>query len=119
MCLLLMVILFLIYISFLLDWKNKVSIALLKAARAFPLFCSRLINRPIHLNSSAKVASFLKMPQTNKFKCAAASSPAQSAGPDRGEPLRDPNAPPGDSGGDDNPGDPQIIKSPSDPKQYR
>ncbi|XP_067308433.1 nardilysin isoform X2 [Pseudorasbora parva] len=60
------------------------------------------------------------MPQTNKFKCAAASSSAQSAGPDRGEPLRDPNAPPGDSGGgDDNPGDPQIIKSPSDPKQYR
>uniref|UniRef100_A0A672PFP1 Nardilysin convertase n=1 Tax=Sinocyclocheilus grahami TaxID=75366 RepID=A0A672PFP1_SINGR len=59
------------------------------------------------------------MPQTNKFKSAAASSAAQSAGPDRGEALRDPNAPPGDSGGDDNQGDPQIIKSPSDPKQYR
>ncbi|XP_051556043.1 nardilysin-like [Myxocyprinus asiaticus] len=61
------------------------------------------------------------MPQTNKFKCAAASSSAQSAGPDRGEqqPLREPNAPPGDSGGDDNQGDPHIIKSPSDPKQYR
>uniref|UniRef100_A0A673LZS3 Nardilysin-like n=1 Tax=Sinocyclocheilus rhinocerous TaxID=307959 RepID=A0A673LZS3_9TELE len=67
----------------------------------------------------AKVASLLKMPQTNKFKSAAASSAAQSAGPDRGEALRDPNAPPGDSGGDDNQGDPQIIKSPSDPKQYR
>uniref|UniRef100_A0A672PMH3 Nardilysin convertase n=1 Tax=Sinocyclocheilus grahami TaxID=75366 RepID=A0A672PMH3_SINGR len=63
--------------------------------------------------------SLLKMPQTNKFKSAAASSAAQSAGPDRGEALRDPNAPPGDSGGDDNQGDPQIIKSPSDPKQYR
>uniref|UniRef100_A0A8C1F3K7 Nardilysin a (N-arginine dibasic convertase) n=1 Tax=Cyprinus carpio carpio TaxID=630221 RepID=A0A8C1F3K7_CYPCA len=59
------------------------------------------------------------MPQTNKFKSAAASSAAQSAGPDRGEALRDPNAPPGDSDGDDNQGDPQIIKSPSDPKQYR
>uniref|UniRef100_A0A672Q9S4 Nardilysin convertase n=1 Tax=Sinocyclocheilus grahami TaxID=75366 RepID=A0A672Q9S4_SINGR len=59
------------------------------------------------------------MPQTNKFKSAGASSAAQSAGPDRGEALRDPNAPPGDSGGDDNQGDPQIIKSPSDPKQYR
>uniref|UniRef100_A0A671KD75 Nardilysin-like n=1 Tax=Sinocyclocheilus anshuiensis TaxID=1608454 RepID=A0A671KD75_9TELE len=59
------------------------------------------------------------MPQTNKFKSASASSAAQSAGPDRGEALRDPNAPPGYSGGDDNQGDPQIIKSPSDPKQYR
>uniref|UniRef100_A0A672Q6A6 Nardilysin convertase n=1 Tax=Sinocyclocheilus grahami TaxID=75366 RepID=A0A672Q6A6_SINGR len=67
----------------------------------------------------AKVVSLLKMPQTNKFKSAGASSAAQSAGPDRGEALRDPNAPPGDSGGDDNQGDPQIIKSPSDPKQYR
>uniref|UniRef100_A0A8C1X0Q6 Nardilysin a (N-arginine dibasic convertase) n=1 Tax=Cyprinus carpio TaxID=7962 RepID=A0A8C1X0Q6_CYPCA len=94
-------------------------IALFKAARAFPLFCSTVINRPVHLNSSAKVASLLKMPQTNKFKSAAASSAAQSAGPDRGEALRDPNAPPGDSDGDDNQGDPQIIKSPSDPKQYR
>ncbi len=84
----------------------------------FP-FCSRVINRPVHLNSSAKVASLLKMPQTNKFKSAAASSAAQSAGPDREEPLRDPNAPPGDSGGDDNQGDHQMIKSPSDPKQYR
>uniref|UniRef100_A0A8C1ZF56 Nardilysin a (N-arginine dibasic convertase) n=1 Tax=Cyprinus carpio TaxID=7962 RepID=A0A8C1ZF56_CYPCA len=82
-------------------------------------FCSTVINRPVHLNSSAKVASLLKMPQTNKFKSAAASSAAQSAGPDRGEALRDPNAPPGDSDGDDNQGDPQIIKSPSDPKQYR
>uniref|UniRef100_A0A671KBM1 Nardilysin-like n=1 Tax=Sinocyclocheilus anshuiensis TaxID=1608454 RepID=A0A671KBM1_9TELE len=63
--------------------------------------------------------SLLKMPQTNKFKSASASSAAQSAGPDRGEALRDPNAPPGYSGGDDNQGDPQIIKSPSDPKQYR
>uniref|UniRef100_A0A671SQI3 Nardilysin-like n=1 Tax=Sinocyclocheilus anshuiensis TaxID=1608454 RepID=A0A671SQI3_9TELE len=79
----------------------------------------RVINRPVHLNSSAKVVSLLKMPQTNKFKSAGASSAAQSAGPDRGETLRDPNAPPGDSGGDDNQGDPQIIKSPSDPKQYR
>uniref|UniRef100_A0A8C1P962 Nardilysin a (N-arginine dibasic convertase) n=1 Tax=Cyprinus carpio TaxID=7962 RepID=A0A8C1P962_CYPCA len=59
------------------------------------------------------------MPQTNKFKSAGASSAAQAACPDRGEALRDPNAPPGDSGGDDNQGDPQIIKSPSDPKQYR
>uniref|UniRef100_A0A8C2GCJ5 Nardilysin a (N-arginine dibasic convertase) n=1 Tax=Cyprinus carpio TaxID=7962 RepID=A0A8C2GCJ5_CYPCA len=78
-----------------------------------------VVNRPVYLNSSAKVASLLKMPQTNKFKSAAASSAAQSAGPDRGEALRDPNAPPGDSDGDDNQGDPQIIKSPSDPKQYR
>uniref|UniRef100_A0A8C2GCF4 Nardilysin a (N-arginine dibasic convertase) n=1 Tax=Cyprinus carpio TaxID=7962 RepID=A0A8C2GCF4_CYPCA len=82
-------------------------------------FCSTVVNRPVYLNSSAKVASLLKMPQTNKFKSAAASSAAQSAGPDRGEALRDPNAPPGDSDGDDNQGDPQIIKSPSDPKQYR
>lgn len=59
------------------------------------------------------------MPQTNKFKSAASSSAAQSAGPDREEALRDPNAPPGDSGGEDNQGDPQIVKSPSDPKQYR
>uniref|UniRef100_A0A671K993 Nardilysin-like n=1 Tax=Sinocyclocheilus anshuiensis TaxID=1608454 RepID=A0A671K993_9TELE len=70
-------------------------------------------------NMNAALASLLKMPQTNKFKSASASSAAQSAGPDRGEALRDPNAPPGYSGGDDNQGDPQIIKSPSDPKQYR
>ncbi|XP_056599848.1 nardilysin [Triplophysa dalaica] len=62
------------------------------------------------------------MPQTNKFKCAAASCSTQSAPPDRGEPpqeVRDPNEPPGDGGGDDNQGDPHMIKSPSDPKQYR
>uniref|UniRef100_A0A673N3Q4 Nardilysin-like n=1 Tax=Sinocyclocheilus rhinocerous TaxID=307959 RepID=A0A673N3Q4_9TELE len=61
------------------------------AARTFHLFCSRAINRPVHLNSSAKVASLLKMPQTNKFKSAGASSAAQFAGPDRGEALRDPS----------------------------
>uniref|UniRef100_A0A673N0D9 Nardilysin-like n=1 Tax=Sinocyclocheilus rhinocerous TaxID=307959 RepID=A0A673N0D9_9TELE len=66
-------------------------IALFKAARTFHLFCSRAINRPVHLNSSAKVASLLKMPQTNKFKSAGASSAAQFAGPDRGEALRDPS----------------------------
>ncbi|XP_030630050.1 nardilysin [Chanos chanos] len=64
------------------------------------------------------------MPQTNKFKCAAASGSAQSAGPDRGEPQqhaepREQEAAAGGSGGDDNQGDVEIIKSPSDPKQYR
>uniref|UniRef100_A0A673N8F9 Nardilysin-like n=1 Tax=Sinocyclocheilus rhinocerous TaxID=307959 RepID=A0A673N8F9_9TELE len=85
-----MVTLFLIYIYRFFS-TDKVSIALFKAARTFHLFCSRAINRPVHLNSSAKVASLLKMPQTNKFKSAGASSAAQFAGPDRGEALRDPS----------------------------
>uniref|UniRef100_A0A673N4G9 Nardilysin-like n=1 Tax=Sinocyclocheilus rhinocerous TaxID=307959 RepID=A0A673N4G9_9TELE len=70
-----MVTLFLIYIYRFFS-TDKVSIALFKAARTFHLFCSRAINRPVHLNSSAKVASLLKMPQTNKFKSAGASSAA-------------------------------------------
>ncbi|TRY81976.1 hypothetical protein DNTS_030982 [Danionella cerebrum] len=80
--------------------------------------CSRVIQRPVPLSSKA-AASLFRMPQTNKFKCAAAGGPAQSPGPDRGEALREPDEPPGDSGGQDRQGDPQIIKSPSDPKQYR
>uniref|UniRef100_A0A8C7MPH0 Nardilysin convertase n=1 Tax=Oncorhynchus kisutch TaxID=8019 RepID=A0A8C7MPH0_ONCKI len=67
------------------------------------------------------------MPQTNKSRSASASG--SSTGPDRGEEREEEReeAEPepkvqvqeaGDGGGE-NTGDPEIIKSPSDPKQYR
>uniref|UniRef100_A0A674F623 Nardilysin convertase n=1 Tax=Salmo trutta TaxID=8032 RepID=A0A674F623_SALTR len=76
---------------------------------------------------SAKVASLFRMPQTNKSRSTSASG--SSTGPDRGEERgeeREEAEPEpkvqvqeaGDGGGE-NTGDPEIIKSPSDPKQYR
>ncbi|XP_072544674.1 nardilysin isoform X2 [Salminus brasiliensis] len=58
------------------------------------------------------------MPQTNKAKCDVVSSSAQAAGLDRGEPRPD-FTEQQDSSQDGNQGDADIIKSPSDPKQYR
>lgn len=76
---------------------------------------------------SAKVSSLFRMPQTNKSRSASASG--SSTGPGRGEERgeeREEAEPElkvqvqeaGDGGGE-NTGDPEIIKSPSDPKQYR
>uniref|UniRef100_A0A8B9RJJ4 Nardilysin a (N-arginine dibasic convertase) n=1 Tax=Astyanax mexicanus TaxID=7994 RepID=A0A8B9RJJ4_ASTMX len=60
------------------------------------------------------------MPQTNKAKYAAVSNSAQAAGQDRGEPdSPEQQSSQQDSGQDGNQGDADIIKSPSDPKQYR
>ncbi|KAG9333933.1 hypothetical protein JZ751_009396 [Albula glossodonta] len=56
------------------------------------------------------------MPQTNKSK-SDASAMGQPPGPDRGDPQL--FAGPRVGGDEDNLGDPQIVKSPSDPKQYR
>uniref|UniRef100_A0A8C8LYJ9 Nardilysin n=2 Tax=Oncorhynchus tshawytscha TaxID=74940 RepID=A0A8C8LYJ9_ONCTS len=75
----------------------------------------------------AKVSSLFRMPQTNKSRSASASG--SCTGPDRGEEREEEReeAEPepkvqvqeaGDGGGE-NTGDPEIIKSPSDPKQYR
>ncbi|XP_048117608.1 nardilysin [Alosa alosa] len=63
------------------------------------------------------------MPLTNKSKNAECSA-ALAPGSDRGEghqlsQPRDQDVPPGDGGGEDSQGDPEIVKSPSDPKQYR
>ncbi|KAJ8377820.1 hypothetical protein AAFF_G00251390 [Aldrovandia affinis] len=69
----------------------------------------------INKTGSVKVTPLLTMPQTNKSKSDAGAL-GQPPGPDR----TDPNLLAGARVGDeDNPGDPQIIKSPSDPKQYR
>ncbi|XP_064874929.1 nardilysin-like isoform X2 [Oncorhynchus nerka] len=67
------------------------------------------------------------MPQTNKSRSTSASG--SSTGPDRGEEREEEReeAEPGPKvqvqeagdGGGENTGDPEIIKSPSDPKQYR
>uniref|UniRef100_A0A8C7S791 Nardilysin a (N-arginine dibasic convertase) n=1 Tax=Oncorhynchus mykiss TaxID=8022 RepID=A0A8C7S791_ONCMY len=67
------------------------------------------------------------MPQTNKSRSISASG--SSTGPDRGEEREEEReeAEPGPKvqvqeagdGGGENTGDPEIIKSPSDPKQYR
>ncbi|KAG7456549.1 hypothetical protein MATL_G00236980 [Megalops atlanticus] len=67
-----------------------------------------------HRHGSAKVSTFLRMPQTKKSKSDAFGS-GQPPGADRGEPHL--LAGPRDPG--ENLGDPQIVKSPSDPKQYR
>ncbi|XP_052354860.1 nardilysin-like [Oncorhynchus keta] len=75
----------------------------------------------------AKVSSQFRMPHTNKSRSTSASG--SSTGPDRGEEREEEReeAEPepkvqvqeaGDGGGE-NTGDPEIIKSPSDPKQYR
>ncbi|KAI1883309.1 hypothetical protein AGOR_G00243870 [Albula goreensis] len=63
-----------------------------------------------------KVSKFRTMPQTNKSK-SDASAMGQPPGPDRGDPQL--FAGPRVGGDEDNLGDPQIVKSPSDPKQYR
>lgn len=77
----------------------------------------------VSFSHSAKVPSLLRMPLTNKSKNADCGA-ALATGSDRGEghqlsQPRDPDVPPEDGGGEDNQGDPGIIKSPSDPKQYR
>uniref|UniRef100_A0A3P8ZQ31 Nardilysin a (N-arginine dibasic convertase) n=1 Tax=Esox lucius TaxID=8010 RepID=A0A3P8ZQ31_ESOLU len=79
-------------------------------------------------HSSAKVSSLLRMPQNNKPRCASASGSSVGLGrgierrEGRGEDEPEPRVQvqeAGDGGGEGNIGDPEIIKSPSDPKQYR
>ncbi|XP_028421787.1 nardilysin isoform X1 [Perca flavescens] len=91
----------------------------------------QIVVAPATLTRSAKVSSFLpKMPQTNKSRNAPAfdsSSSVQGGGSAEGaHPVsREECHAAGDSrggggeGGGDNVGDSEIIKSPSDPKQYR
>ncbi|XP_063074954.1 nardilysin [Engraulis encrasicolus] len=63
------------------------------------------------------------MPLTNKSKNvdSGAALPTGSDGGEGAQPSqpRGQDLPPGDGGGEDNQGDAEIIKSPSDPKQYR
>ncbi|CAB1327839.1 unnamed protein product [Coregonus sp. 'balchen'] len=78
-------------------------------------------------HTSTRVSSLFRMPQTNKSRSASASG--SNTGPGRGEERggeREAEQEPrvqvqeaGDGGGEENTGDPEIIKSPSDPKQYR
>ncbi|XP_041695822.2 nardilysin-like isoform X1 [Coregonus clupeaformis] len=73
----------------------------------------------------AKPAAPERMPQTNKVNSSAAGGPGQVSAPDHGEPPppqaepRDLAAGDGGVGGDEDQGDLQIKKSPSDPKKYR
>ncbi|KAL1023169.1 hypothetical protein UPYG_G00037250 [Umbra pygmaea] len=77
-----------------------------------------------HLKISVNPAGPARMPQTNKANSSAAEGPGQVSAPDHGEPPP-PHAEPrdlvsGDAGvAEEDPGDDQIIKSPSDPKKYR
>lgn len=74
----------------------------------------------VHLSTS-----LVRMPQANKSRTAASSAPHSSAGPVQGPggnsfPVSvsmGPEETPG--GGGHNVGDKDIVKSPSDPKQYR
>lgn len=62
------------------------------------------------------------MPQTNKLINASASGSTGSVeggGPEDAEPVAREKAQVAGDGGEDNVGDSEIIKSPSDPKQYR
>ncbi|XP_029900301.1 nardilysin [Myripristis murdjan] len=69
---------------------------------------------------SAKVSSQLRMPQTNKSRNAPASNSSGSAQAEDVDPVaREESLAAGHGGGEDNVGDGDIIKSPSDPKQYR
>ncbi|KAJ8273984.1 hypothetical protein COCON_G00086090 [Conger conger] len=69
-----------------------------------------------HQQESTEASHFPTMPQTNK-----SSSDASAAGRPPGPDWGDPHLLAGArvEGDEDNLGDPQIIKSPSDPKQYR
>lgn len=67
-----------------------------------------------------------KMPQTNKSASGGGQAPGQASSPEQGEPPppQDDRAQvaAGDRGGGvgaEDQGDPDIIKSPSDPKKYR
>lgn len=90
--------------------------------------CPVVYGRALLSARSAKVSSFLtKMPQTNKARNAPASESSSSvqggASAEDVEPVsREESQAAGDAGGgggEDNVGDREIIKSPSDPKQYR
>lgn len=76
-------------------------------------------------NCSEKPAAPERMPQTSKVNSSAAGGPGQVSAPDHGEPPppqaepRDLAAGDGGVGGDEDQGDLQINKSPSDPKKYR
>lgn len=94
--------------------------------------CPLVYGRALLSARSAKVSSSLpRMPQTNKSRNAPASdssgsvqagASAEDAHPVSREECRaagDAGAGGGGGGGEDNVGDSEIIKSPSDPKQYR
>lgn len=76
-------------------------------------------------NCSEKPAAPERMPQTSKVNNSAAGGPGQVSAPDHGEPPppqaepRDLASGDGGVGVDEDQGDLQINKSPSDPKKYR
>lgn len=90
-----------------------------------PVVCSRAL---LSARSAKDSSSLSRMPQTNKSKnnpASDTSGSAQASGDT--EPVsREESRAAGDAGGggggeerEDNVGDSEIIKSPSDPKQYR
>ncbi len=90
--------------------------------------CPVVYGRALLSARSAKApSSLLRMPQTNKSRNAPAgdSSGSVQAGAtaeDADQVSREESQAVGDAGGgggEDNVGDSEIIKSPSDPKQYR
>lgn len=104
-------------------------IALFKATRSAIrlgkcLSACHVYGHTVSFSHSAKVPLLVRMPLTNKSKNADCGA-ALTTGSDRGEAHqpsqpREQDVPPEDGGGgEDNQGDPEIIKSPSDPKQYR
>ncbi|XP_032356366.1 nardilysin isoform X1 [Etheostoma spectabile] len=103
-------------------------VAVLRSKLPVTATCPVVYGRALLSARSAKVSSSLpKMPQTNKSRNASASdssSSVQAGGSAEGaDPVsREECHAAGDAGGGgggDNVGDSEIIKSPSDPKQYR
>lgn len=78
------------------------------------------------MSSTVAPEDSVKMPQTNK-SASGGSVPGQVSAPDQGEPPPPPQddrtqVAAGDGGGGgaaEDQGDPEIVKSPSDPKKYR
>lgn len=85
--------------------------------------CPVVYGRALLSAPSARVSSSLpRMPQTNKSRNVPASdssgASAEDTGPVAQVEIRDAGGAAG-GGGEDNVGDSEIIKSPSDPKEYR
>lgn len=95
-------------------------VAVLRATFPVTASCPLVYGRTLLSTRSAKVSSQLRMPQTNKSRNAPASNSSGSAQAEDVDPVaREESLAAGHGGGEDNVGDSDIIKSPSDPKQYR
>lgn len=99
-------------------------ISLNVVARNFSLTCIQYSHVFSSICSSVTPQDSVEMPQTNK-SVSGGSVPGQVSVPDQGEPppqdVRTQVAAGGGDGGGaaEDQGDPEIIKSPSDPKKYR